>query len=52
MTALGGAIGHNVRIGSGMVVFPARMVESDVILFASPERRVIRKNVIGRTATT
>jgi hypothetical protein len=45
MTALGSAVGHNVRIGSGMVVFPARMIESDVILFATPERRVISKNV-------
>jgi acetyltransferase-like isoleucine patch superfamily enzyme len=45
MTALGGAVGHNVRIGSGMVIFPARMIESDVILFASPDRRVIDRNV-------
>lgn len=45
MTALGGAVGHNVRIGSGMIIFPARMIESDVILFASPERRVISKNI-------
>lgn len=45
MTALGGAIGHNVRIGAGLIIFPARMVESDVILFASPERRVISKNI-------
>ena len=28
-----------------MVVYPARAIESDVILFASPERRVINKNV-------
>ncbi len=46
MTALGGAVGHNVRIGSGLVIFPARMIDSDVILFASPERRVIRKNIM------
>lgn len=46
MTALGGAVGHNVRIGSGMIIFPARMIDSDVILFASPERRIIRKNVM------
>lgn len=45
MPVLGGAVGHNVRIGSGMTIFPARMIESDVILFASPERRVISKNV-------
>lgn len=45
MSVLGGAVGHNVLIGSGMVIFPARMIESDVVLFASPERRVITKNV-------
>jgi NDP-sugar pyrophosphorylase family protein len=45
MPVVGGAVGHNVRIGSGMIIFPARMIESDVVLFASPERRVISKNV-------
>jgi acetyltransferase-like isoleucine patch superfamily enzyme len=46
MTALGSAIGHSVRIGSGFIFFPARMVESDVILFASDEeRRVIENNI-------
>ncbi|MEA3396564.1 MAG: multidrug transporter [Chloroflexota bacterium] len=45
MPVVGGAVGHNVRIGSGMIIFPARMIESDVVLVASPERRVITKNV-------
>ncbi len=45
MPVVGGAVGHNVRTGSGMIIFPARMIESDVVLFASPERRVISKNV-------
>ncbi len=45
MPVVGSAVGHHVRIGSGMIVFPARMIESDVILFASPERRVIDRNV-------
>ena len=42
---LGGAVGHNCRIGSGMVIFPGRMIESDVVLVASPGRRVISRNV-------
>jgi carbonic anhydrase/acetyltransferase-like protein (isoleucine patch superfamily) len=42
---LGGCVGHNCRIGSGMVVFPARTIESDVVLFASPDRRVIDHNL-------
>jgi len=45
MTAIGGAVGHNVRIGSGMIVMPARMIESDVILIPSPERRIIASNI-------
>ncbi|MDX9955936.1 MAG: multidrug transporter [Anaerolineae bacterium] len=45
MPVVGSAIGHNVRIGSGMIIFPARMIESDVILFASPDRRVIDRNI-------
>ena len=45
MPVLGGCVGHNCFIGSGMVVYPARAIESDVILFASPERRVIARNI-------
>lgn len=42
---LGGCVGHNCRIGAGMIVFPARTIESDVILLAQPERRIVMKNV-------
>lgn len=42
---LGSAVGHNCRIGSGMVVFPGRMIESDTVLIASPNRRVISRSV-------
>ena len=42
---LGGCVGHNCRLGSGMIIFPARTIESDVVLFASPERRVIDRDV-------
>ncbi|MEM9952262.1 MAG: DapH/DapD/GlmU-related protein [Chloroflexota bacterium] len=42
---IGGAVGHNCRIGAGMVVMPGRMIESDVILIASPQRRVISRSV-------
>lgn len=43
---LGGCVGHNCRIGSGMIVYPARTIESDVVMFASPERRVIDRNIV------
>ncbi|MEP7290068.1 MAG: multidrug transporter [Chloroflexota bacterium] len=42
---LGGCVGHNCRLGSGLILYPARMIESDVILFATPTRRVIKKNI-------
>jgi UDP-N-acetylglucosamine diphosphorylase / glucose-1-phosphate thymidylyltransferase / UDP-N-acetylgalactosamine diphosphorylase / glucosamine-1-phosphate N-acetyltransferase / galactosamine-1-phosphate N-acetyltransferase len=42
---LGSAVGHNCRIGSGMVIFPGRMIESDVVLVASPGRRVLSRSV-------
>ena len=42
---LGGCVGHNCRIGSGMIIYPARTIESDVVLIATPERRVIDRNV-------
>lgn len=42
---LGGCVGHNCRIGSGMVIYPARTIESDVVLAASAERRVIDKDI-------
>ena len=42
---LGGCVGHNCRLGSGMIIYPARTVESDVVLVASKERRVIDKDI-------
>jgi carbonic anhydrase/acetyltransferase-like protein (isoleucine patch superfamily) len=42
---MGSAVGHNCRLGSGLVVYPSRMIESDVVLAASKERRVIDRDV-------
>jgi UDP-N-acetylglucosamine diphosphorylase / glucose-1-phosphate thymidylyltransferase / UDP-N-acetylgalactosamine diphosphorylase / glucosamine-1-phosphate N-acetyltransferase / galactosamine-1-phosphate N-acetyltransferase len=42
---LGGCVGHNCRIGAGMVIYPARMIESDVVLIATGSRRVIERDV-------
>ena len=42
---LGGCVGHNCRLGSGIIVYPARTIESDVVLAASKERRVIDKDI-------
>jgi UDP-N-acetylglucosamine diphosphorylase / glucose-1-phosphate thymidylyltransferase / UDP-N-acetylgalactosamine diphosphorylase / glucosamine-1-phosphate N-acetyltransferase / galactosamine-1-phosphate N-acetyltransferase len=42
---LGGCVGHNCRIGAGMVIFPARTIESDVVLFGSKDRRIIDHDI-------
>jgi acetyltransferase-like isoleucine patch superfamily enzyme len=42
---MGGCVGHNCRIGSGMIIYPARTIESDVVLAASKERRVIDRDI-------
>ncbi len=42
---IGGCVGHNCRIGSGMIIYPARTIESDVVLAATGDRRVIDHDV-------
>ena len=42
---MGGCVGHNCRIGSGMIIYPARTIESDVVLAASTERRMIERDI-------
>jgi acetyltransferase-like isoleucine patch superfamily enzyme len=42
---IGSCVGHNCRIGSGLVIYPARTIESDVVLVASDGRRVIDHDV-------
>jgi acetyltransferase-like isoleucine patch superfamily enzyme len=44
MPVLGGCVGHHCRIGSGLIVYPARTIESDAVLLAS-RHRVITHNV-------
>ncbi len=42
---LGGCVGHHCRLGSGLIIHPARTVESDVVLLSTPERSIISRNV-------
>jgi carbonic anhydrase/acetyltransferase-like protein (isoleucine patch superfamily) len=42
---IGSCVGHNCRIGSGMIVYPARTIESDVLLVATRDRQVIDRDV-------
>ncbi len=45
MTVLGGCVGHHCRIGSDLTIYPARTIESDVVLVRSDNKSVIAKNV-------
>lgn len=45
MLVLGGCVGHHCRLSSGLIIYAARTVESDVVLLASDERQFITKNV-------
>jgi UDP-N-acetylglucosamine diphosphorylase / glucose-1-phosphate thymidylyltransferase / UDP-N-acetylgalactosamine diphosphorylase / glucosamine-1-phosphate N-acetyltransferase / galactosamine-1-phosphate N-acetyltransferase len=42
---LGGCVGHNCRIGSGLVIYPARTIESDVVIMATDQRQVIDHDI-------
>lgn len=48
LPVIGGCVGHNCRIGSGHIIFPARSIESDVVLFAKEGRTVITENITYR----
>ncbi len=45
MTVLGGCVGHHCRIGADLTVYPARTIESDVVLVRSEKRSVVAHNV-------
>ena len=42
---MGSAVGHNCRLGSGLIVYPSRTIESDVVLTASRDHRLIDRDV-------
>ncbi len=42
---IGGCVGHNCRIGAGLVIMPARAIESDTIVGRTQERSIITKTV-------
>ncbi len=44
LLVLGGCVGHHCRLASGLIIYPARTIESDVVLLGE-ERRVIAKPV-------
>ena len=44
-TVMGSCVGHNCRIGAGLLFYPARAIESDTVLVRSDERAIIDRNV-------
>jgi hypothetical protein len=42
---LGSAVGHNCKIGSGFVVYPARMIGSNTTLIYADSESVVGRNV-------
>mgnify|MGYP001056891570 CR=1 FL=1 len=42
---LGGCVGHHCRIGADLTIYPARTIESDVVLARTDERSVISRNI-------
>lgn len=47
MPVLGSAVGHNVKLGSGFVIYPGRMIESNAVIIFDNEQNLIRKTVAG-----
>lgn len=45
MPILGGAVGHHCRLSSGLVIYPARTVESDVVVLAEQDGQYITSDV-------
>ncbi|MFT7583805.1 MAG: carbonic anhydrase/acetyltransferase-like protein (isoleucine patch superfamily) [Cellvibrionaceae bacterium] len=46
LRVIGGCVGHHCHLGSGIVIYPARIIESDVILIPSENQHFIKKNVM------
>lgn len=45
MFVLGGCVGHHCRVSSGLIIYPARTVESDVVLLASERRQIVTSDI-------
>ena len=46
MPVLGGCVGHHCRLSSGLVFYPARTVESDVVLLADSGNHYVTQDVV------
>ena len=47
MPVLGSGVGHNVKIGSGFIVYPGRMIGSNTVIIFNNDMNLIRKGTKG-----
>lgn len=47
LPVLGSVVGHNCKIGSGFVIYPGRMIGSNVTMVYNDREGLVRKNVPG-----
>lgn len=47
LSVIGSAVGHNCKIGSGFVFYPARMIGSNTVLIYDDDEGRIRENIPG-----
>jgi carbonic anhydrase/acetyltransferase-like protein (isoleucine patch superfamily) len=45
MIVLGGCVGHHCRLSAGLVFYPARTIESDVVLLATDDKHYITHDI-------
>jgi UDP-N-acetylglucosamine diphosphorylase / glucose-1-phosphate thymidylyltransferase / UDP-N-acetylgalactosamine diphosphorylase / glucosamine-1-phosphate N-acetyltransferase / galactosamine-1-phosphate N-acetyltransferase len=45
LPVIGSAVGHNVKIGSGFVIYPARMIGSNTTLIYADSESVVGRNI-------
>lgn len=45
MPVLGGCVGHNVKLGSGFVIYPARSIDSGCVLPVPEDKNVLTHNL-------
>ena len=45
LRVIGGCVGHHCHLGSGLVIYPARTIESDVLVLPNDDRQFITKSI-------
>ncbi len=45
LRVIGGCVGHHCHLGSGLVIYPARTIESDVMILPNDDHQFVKKSV-------